>query len=177
MGVAAPAGTLSRRACIAFGLSVVAAGAGSFGFHGPAWPGAHWLHDLGTAAPLLFIAASDLARLRGRDPDSAVALFGAAAAGAGALLAALPDAAVPLQAASALLAGAAELAVRRLRPRALGQAAYRWALVGLAVGAAADLLGRTGGPLCDPDSLLQGHALWHVLSAAALTGWALADER
>ena len=28
---------------------------------------------------------------------------------------------------------------------------------------------RTGGPLCDPDGLLQGHAIWHVLAAAAYT--------
>jgi hypothetical protein len=37
--------------------------------------------------------------------------------------------------------------------------------VGLAVWA----VSRTGGPLCDPDSLLQGHAAWHVLAAAAGT--------
>ena len=27
---------------------------------------------------------------------------------------------------------------------------------------------RTGGPLCTPDSLLQGHALWHILGAVAM---------
>mmetsp|Transcript_17022 Transcript_17022/g.26349 ORF Transcript_17022/g.26349 Transcript_17022/m.26349 type:complete len:337 (+) Transcript_17022:340-1350(+) len=27
---------------------------------------------------------------------------------------------------------------------------------------------KTGGPLCDPDSLFQGHAVWHVLCAIAL---------
>ena len=27
---------------------------------------------------------------------------------------------------------------------------------------------RTGGALCDPESVLQGHALWHVLAAAAV---------
>ena len=40
----------------------------------------------------------------------------------------------------------------------------------LAVGLAAQGLGRTGGPWCRPDSLLQPHALWHVLTAGAL--WA-----
>jgi hypothetical protein len=30
------------------------------------------------------------------------------------------------------------------------------------------LFGRTGGPLCRPDSLLQAHAGWHVLTATAL---------
>jgi hypothetical protein len=35
----------------------------------------------------------------------------------------------------------------------------------------AGLAGRTGSPLCRPHSLLQGHALWHVLSAVALPQW------
>ncbi len=34
--------------------------------------------------------------------------------------------------------------------------------------------GRTASPWCDPDSLLQGHAAWHLLGAAALACWALA---
>jgi hypothetical protein len=32
----------------------------------------------------------------------------------------------------------------------------------------------TGGPLCDPDSLLQGHAIWHLLSAVAV--WLLYQQ-
>ena len=45
----------------------------------------------------------------------------------------------------------------------------RWVIAGWACFAAAFALwipSRTGGPLCDPDSLLQGHAAWHLLSAA-----------
>ena len=52
--------------------------------------------------------------------------------------------------------------------------AYRLALAATAAGAAGWWLGRTGGPLCDPDSLLQGHAAWHLLTAAALAAWARA---
>jgi hypothetical protein len=45
------------------------------------------------------------------------------------------------------------------------------ALAVLAAGALAGTLGdRTG--LCRPDSLLQGHAVWHLLAAVAL--WRLA---
>ena len=44
----------------------------------------------------------------------------------------------------------------------------------LAAATVVNLLSRTGDPLCDPDSLLQGHAVWHVLTAAALREWALA---
>ncbi|HYZ99326.1 MAG TPA: hypothetical protein VE575_11285 [Acidimicrobiales bacterium] len=44
----------------------------------------------------------------------------------------------------------------------------------LVTGAAAiavNLLTRTGAPLCRPSSLLQGHAVWHVLTAAAIALW------
>jgi hypothetical protein len=52
--------------------------------------------------------------------------------------------------------------------------AYRAALAAAAAGAACWWLGRTASPWCDPDSLLQGHAAWHLLGAAALAGWAVA---
>jgi hypothetical protein len=45
------------------------------------------------------------------------------------------------------------------------------ALLGLAGALAINQLSRTGAPLCGPDSLLQGHAAWHVLTAAALGAW------
>jgi hypothetical protein len=54
------------------------------------------------------------------------------------------------------------------------QVAYRAALALAAAGAAGWWLGRTASPWCDPDSLLQGHAAWHLLGAAALACWALA---
>src|SRR6266540_2161865 len=46
-------------------------------------------------------------------------------------------------------------------------------LAALAVGVTAYLAGRTGSPLCRPDSLLQPHALWHVLTAVAMAAWAV----
>ncbi|HEX4907743.1 MAG TPA: hypothetical protein VFW32_04060, partial [Actinomycetes bacterium] len=52
--------------------------------------------------------------------------------------------------------------------------AYRAALALAAAGAACWWLGRTASPWCDPDSLLQGHAAWHLLAAAALAAWAVA---
>ena len=41
-------------------------------------------------------------------------------------------------------------------------------------GAACWWAGRTASPWCDPDSLLQAHAAWHLLGAAALACWAAA---
>jgi hypothetical protein len=52
--------------------------------------------------------------------------------------------------------------------------AYRAAVAAAAAGAVCWWLGRTASPLCDPDSLLQGHAAWHLLAAAALACWAAA---
>jgi hypothetical protein len=54
------------------------------------------------------------------------------------------------------------------------RAAYRAAVAATAAGAACWWLGRTASPWCAPDSLLQGHAAWHLLSAAALLYWGLA---
>lgn len=41
-------------------------------------------------------------------------------------------------------------------------------------GLVAYALGRTGSPTCDPTSLVQPHALWHVLMACALAAWGAA---
>jgi hypothetical protein len=60
----------------------------------------------------------------------------------------------------------------RLTPR--GRVAYRVALAATAAGLACWWAGRTASPWCDPDSLLQGHAAWHLLGAAALAAWGVA---
>ena len=55
--------------------------------------------------------------------------------------------------------------------------AYRVALAATAAGAACWWAGRTASPWCDPNSLLQGHAAWHLLTAAALGAWGWAALR
>jgi hypothetical protein len=60
------------------------------------------------------------------------------------------------------------------RPAPRRRALYLAALAAASAGAACWWLGRTASPWCDPDSLLQGHAAWHLLGAAALAAWALA---
>ena len=56
----------------------------------------------------------------------------------------------------------------RSRRTRSGRVAYRAALAATAAGAACWWVGRTASPWCAPDSLLQGHAAWHLLGAAAL---------
>ena len=65
-----------------------------------------------------------------------------------------------------------ELPWARWAPRR--RTAYLAALAATAAGAACWWAGRTASPWCDPDSLLQGHAAWHLVGAAALACWALA---
>jgi hypothetical protein len=50
------------------------------------------------------------------------------------------------------------------RPPALAVVAFAAAVI-------LNLLGRTGAPLCRPDSLAQPHAAWHVLTAVAAAAW------
>jgi hypothetical protein len=66
---------------------------------------------------------------------------------------------------------------RRVGRERLGptqRAAYRLALGAAAAGAVCWWAGRTASPWCDPDSLLQAHAAWHLLGAAALACWTAA---
>lgn len=44
-------------------------------------------------------------------------------------------------------------------------------LVAFGMAIAINALSRTGAPLCQPSSLLQGHAAWHVLTAIAVASW------
>jgi hypothetical protein len=53
---------------------------------------------------------------------------------------------------------------------------YLVALAVLLFGAVAFTLGRTGSPLCFPDSVIQLHGLWHVLAALALGAYASAER-
>lgn len=70
-------------------------------------------------------------------------------------------------------AGLAEAVVARRSSPGGGVRAGRVVVVAaLAVGVTAYLVGRTGGSLCRPDSLLQPHALWHLLTAVAMAAWA-----
>jgi hypothetical protein len=72
----------------------------------------------------------------------------------------------PIVAAGAVYAAGLARSRRRQRRSAWVTAAGVFAL-----GLAAYAAGRSGSPLCRPDSLWQYHGAWHVLSAAA-AGWA-----
>jgi hypothetical protein len=117
---------------------------------------------------LAYVAAGAIVLRRGAPVLPALALV---AVGVGSFLyhgpmpagaEALHDGAI----AALVLAVAATVWRRRSLPRPPAVA-----VVALAIAGAANLLGRTGAPLCQPDSLAQGHAAWHVLTAVAAAGW------
>jgi hypothetical protein len=155
-----------------FAAAVAANGVGSGLYHGPGWPGSGWSHDVAAVAVPVFIAVDGLGRVRGWDDRiiTRVGLTASAAAAAGVLSRSGTSITMVTAVTAAVLA---EAMVARQRGRRGGLRAGRVVLVAaLAAGVSAYLLGRTGGLLCRPDSLLQPHALWHLLTATAMAAWA-----
>jgi hypothetical protein len=143
---------------------VAATGIGSVVQHGPhPWWQAH-AHDLPLVGLTLFIAVDALRDLRGRRASPAWWLVPTLALWP--LMAALPWTSQVTQVAAA--AAAIGLALARAWRRPASRPALLGTLVLLGIGATFGTLSRTGWPLCDPDTLLQGHAAWHVLAAAAM---------
>jgi hypothetical protein len=149
---------LARTSLRWVGWALVATGVGSFLFHGPMPPGAEWIHDATLAWLLLVVAGIGLRRERWTGLPGLAALA--------AVLAAFPVLGDPVGAGlSGVAIGALifrDRSIRTLGPMSL-----------LVVVAVVGRLGATGGPLCDPDSILQPHGLWHLGAAAAVTWWAL----
>ena len=154
---------------------VAANGVGGALFHGPAWTGSAWIHDMALAGTLLFILLYDVQALRPMTMVQLVGAGGVLLAIVGMTLAGVPQAANLINAVFVALVLGTELVAARPRyGYRRARQAYAVLVASLAVGVAANLLSRTGGPLCDHDSLLQGHALWHVCMAIALGAWAVA---
>lgn len=146
-----------------FGLVVAAVGVGSVIQHGPYPDWQAYAHDLTLSAVLAFVAADAIGDVCSRRtrvwwwlvPALAVAPFVAAGHA--------PSTAAQVVLAAVAIAGS--LLRAYLRP-----ALRRTVLVALAVLVAGAFIGTMGeqGGWCISDSLWQGHALWHVLAAAAL---------
>lgn len=155
------------RARWTFGLLVVAVGVGSVIQHGPHPPWQAYPHDLSLAAVLAFVAADAAADLTGRPARAYWWLVPTAAMVP--VVAAGPVASSAVQTGLAVVAIGLSLGRARVRPQL-----RRRLLVVLAILAAGALAGTLGErtSLCRPDSLLQGHAIWHLLAALAL--WWLA---
>ncbi len=132
---------------------------GSFGYHGPQPGWAEAVHDASIAALLVVLlhhaGGPRLGRL------AAVALVVAV----GCVLV-LPESDALVHGTLAVAVAVVELRRRRQRTGP-APVADRIAVAALAVGVAFFVLGRTGGPLCTPSSVVQPHAGWHVATAVA----------
>jgi hypothetical protein len=153
----------------AFAVGLVLAGLGSMDYHGPAVGPEPLLHDAGLAVALVAALAIDLRQLDVRRAWRGWGLIGLTAA-AIAVIAVIPDISPLLAAVAGAGLVIAELVVYRRGIRTPSPALFAGAAV-LAIGAAAFALSRTGGPLCDPRSWFQGHGVWHVMTAIALSLW------
>lgn len=158
-----------------FGVAVAMNAAGGLAFHGVQMWGARWVHDVAILAVLGFVVAFGAARLLGRSTPWTMAVFGAGLATLGVVIAAWPATVQGISGVLAVTAGVTEVVEYRHEIPALrreGLTARRLArlsvLAVLGLAAAAFLVGRTDAWLCNPESTFQWHAMWHVLSAAAM---------
>lgn len=174
---AAGGSTAQRRFGLVVGSALVAVGVGSVVFHGPGTAAARWVHDVGIAALLLVVLANGVAELRGDERAMVLAPIGLAVVAAALVFA--PTASVSLSAALAGLVVATEVlvAVRGRAPGRTASTAYRLAVGLLAAGAVVNVLSRTDGAWCRPESLWQGHAVWHLAAAVAVAAWGAAVLR
>ncbi len=158
------AALLARPAPLPYAVLVAGIGVGSFVQHGPNPPFADLIHDLPLAGTLAFAAADAAAHLTAQPRR-----WWWWAVPAGALVPVIMLAPGPADLLQVGMAVAAiGLTLMRARRHPASRRRILLALGLLAVGGVIGRLSVSGGPLCDPESLLQGHAVWHVLSAAGL---------
>ena len=141
-------------------MLVASIGVGSIAFHGPMPLWGEFVHDVSIVLTLVWVLLVEGRRTR----LWPLAFVLAAAASI------TPAIADPTQAVLAVAVLAAVSIRKEHRTRRLQAVAI------LAVGGVVGTLSRTGGPLCNPDSLWQGHGFWHLAAAASLAVWGLAVE-
>ncbi|HEX2403419.1 MAG TPA: hypothetical protein VHM29_01860, partial [Acidimicrobiia bacterium] len=141
------------------GIGLISTGIGSFLFHGPMPPGNEWAHDASLAWLVTMIAGWGTRWERVSRLPALVVI--------GTLVAVVPVIADPF---AGVMTVVAVISILR-RDRSAATIAP---LVLLGVVAVFGRLGATGGPLCNPGSLFQPHAVWHLGAAAAVAWWALA---
>jgi hypothetical protein len=151
---------------------LAANGVGGVAFHGPGDRASHWLHDTALVATLGAIGIDNVANAVERDWSSSTPATGAVTAVSAIAVAAAPTATNAAAVVGSLIAfGGEAVATARGRSRARQ---FRRAGVLMAAASAVNAVSRTGGRCCRPSSRWQGHALWHVLTAASLAAWGAA---
>jgi hypothetical protein len=166
--------TRERNGSLVYAGCLVAVGLGSVAFHGPQISGSQIMHDMPILLTVLFMANHDRLILRPDSGRELVTFAGVALVALG-LAVAIPVVVAPLTIGVAAVVLIAEVVIYRRRLRPFNIERQRRGSIALAVtaavGGASWLLGRSSSPLCDPDSVLQLHGLWHMLSAVVFALW------
>jgi hypothetical protein len=161
-----------RRVRVVFGALLVLTGVGSFLFHGPQNPGSHFLHDITFLATVWFLAVMNLNDTYGWwEGNGWVAWLGGTGV-LGILLIVFPASTNLLTAGIIVALVITDIAIQRKGGIIGGW--YVAALVALVIAVGLMIAGRTGSPLCDPDSGLQAHGGWHIFVAVALGSYFMA---
>jgi hypothetical protein len=134
---------------------VATIGVGSIAFHGPMPPWSEFFHDISIVLALVWLLLVETRRTHWWP-------LGLALAAAASITPVIAD---PVQAALAAAVIVCVAVPRRRRVLRLQAVSI------LAVGGLVGTLSRTGWPLCNPDSIWQGHGFWHLAAAAALAVW------
>lgn len=160
---------LPHRYVEAFSATVAIAGIGSVAYHGMATRPGRYVHDLSNLGVLLFIAGSEAPRL-GWARRSAWMIPAVGGVGSAVVLGARPEAINALAAAGVGSIAALRFSKRRTVSRTRVE---QLRIVVVAGALVAYVNGRSSGGACQPDSRLQWHGLWHLLTAGALGLWSL----
>lgn len=153
---------LTRRPALRWvGFGLVSTGIGSFLFHGPMPQADEWAHDVSLAWLIAILGGLGT---RWERLTRLPALLVIAT-----LFAVAPSAADPISVALTVVAVVNVLRADR-SPAALAPLGL------LALVAIYGRLGASGGPLCQPGSMFQPHAVWHLGAAMAVTWWALTAD-
>jgi hypothetical protein len=158
-----------RPVAVLLGVLLLGEGAGSALYHGDPGTLGQWLHDVAFLGILGLLAGWHVGRLYGREDAGAwVGALGVTIA-VGLAHPALTGAVTAVAVVLVTSVVVAEAVARRRRLPPVYDARFIALLV---VAGVTYVLGRSGSPLCDPDSFVQLHSAWHVLSALALVVWA-----
>jgi hypothetical protein len=157
-----------------FGVAMIATGVGSFLFHGFDSSLAQFLHDITFLVTIWILAVINVTEMQRRSRYFGWGIVGVGAGVFSVVLLIGPQITNILTIiVIAALVGADIVLHRRGSVRTMW---YWAALAAMVLAIAAFLLGRSSGPLCDPDSIFQGHAAWHVLAAIAVTSYFVATS-
>ena len=167
-------------AVVGLALLLVAEGIGSLLYHGAAGDVSQFLHDVPLIGALSFVAGWHAGRLVGASDRGSLIGMAIGLAVSSVLFVVARDATNVMAAVAVAVVVVTSLLARQRGLRAV------WSTPLLVLGAIAGatwVLGRPDSALCEPGSVLQPHALWHVLTAVLALAWvdrayaAVAPER